>query len=174
MSKLSSQDVVAWANKYQLALDDENVTEGAFDDSFELKDFLVFALAPAGTMALGEQGCPPSDYLADVIDDYLSLISDKDITLVSVESDDEWQTATAVFDDSSEQITLVINDIYASDWVPSDVGDKMLALSAQRCPQRLYTIYGEDAFTVLYIPQDAVEEIETMLKQLPLPEWMED
>jgi hypothetical protein len=163
MSKLSSQDVVAWANKYQLALDDENVTEGAFDDSFELKDFLVFALAPAGTMALGEQGCPPSDYLADVIDDYLSLISDN-----------EWQTATAVFDDSSEQITLVINDIYASDWVPSDVGDKMLALSAQRCPQRLYTIYGEDAFTVLYIPQDAVEEIETMLKQLPLPEWMED
>jgi hypothetical protein len=162
---LSLDAIKTWAETHQINMDLSHMREG-YMDPYELDTDLVYALQETGYSAFGEQGSPPEQYMPSVIQGYLGEVDDADVSLISVTSDDDWDSARVETQFNQNRHSFVVENINQSDWVPEDLARKMNEFSTTHLNKVLYTIFGEDPFVVLYLDRGAAEEMDGMRQQL--------
>jgi hypothetical protein len=170
MAETIFNDIAGWAKKHGLKIDIEQIQDSNICDRYELDSALVFALSPSGFVSFLEQGFTPEGYLPDLIKSYLALITEAGVELESLTTDDDWMNATAVLLKNGIKTEIFIEEVNQGDWVPTCLPDQLEQYSKNNCQKVLYTIVGEDPFVVLYLSTEAIEELEKIRKQLPLPE----
>jgi hypothetical protein len=161
--------LIDWAEKYQLTIDSDEIKSYSVNNKFDFDNCLVAALSDSEEVlfSFGEQGIPAEEYLPSLVQSYFSLIKEGDINLLSVESEDDWDSAEVTFEYNGEIKTLLIPDVDASDWVPPSLSKVMFEFSKENCEARLYTINGEDPFIALYIPDTAISDLIHIRSQFP-------
>ena len=170
MTETIVSDIEKWAHRHGIEIKMESLRDKTLSFRNELDDALVDALEPIGFVSFLEQGFPPEDYLPELIKSYLSLITDAVVKLESVTTEDDWMSATAILVKDEIKTNILLEEVNQSDWIPTFLPDEMEKNSRNNCKKVLYTVCGEDPFTVVYLTQEAVNEIEQIREKLSYEE----
>ena len=155
-----------FTQRYGFNIPDENwemlVEEG---EPYEIEFSLFSIFDNIGSACDPETGFGPSEYLPELIQDSLRLVSADDWRIDGVESRDSWSSATINLQNSQgSDYQIVIKGVEDSDWVPPSFYDGFNKFAETHCEKSLCAIYGEDAYRLIVMPHVAVKELQMIYR----------
>lgn len=156
--------------KYNFQISDECWSLIQEGQRHEIEDGLFSVFNTYGTVGYSETGTSPSEYLPSIINEILQLLEVKDWELLELDSCDEWMTAQVELIHSSDQrYQFTIQEVDDSDWVPSDIFNKMQIFSRAKCNKSFVTFFSDDPYRMLTLPHEAALEIESIIDECSEP-----
>jgi hypothetical protein len=153
-----------WVKLYQLTVNEESLDAFYPSERHIIEESLFSLFYEIGTVQYAETGAPPKEYLPSVVNDYLTLLTDKSWQFNCINSNDGWETAEIeLLHQSGETYQFHLIDVNNSDWVSGDIALKMQEFSAAKAEQTLLTFYSDDPYVIIRLPHQAAIDLDNLI-----------
>lgn len=170
------QAVKHWADKYQLKYDEDCLADLLAQDissDYEQNAFvcdLAMLLGENGFFYEVEQYDEPDQVLGSIVKGYLSL-TNHEAELVSVSSSDDWESANIKIKTGGAEYVIGLPDVDGANFIKPSLPNGLMDFSRNALNKIFVVLWDDDSNYVLYLPSDAVSELERMKSALPEPAW---
>ena len=176
MSNNITTEIVAWAKKNGIKINEEIMETAPEDDKYEFNYSLVNALKDSGSgnWRSAYEGVHPEGFLGDLIQGILSTVTDKEISLVSFSSDDGWLTAKIVLKTDGKETDINIGNVGGEDpdYAPEEIYPALEAFVKQHCSNQLKGIFSEGGIFYLYLTEEQISEFNEIISKIPEPDYL--
>lgn len=175
MSEGIATEIVKWAETNGIKINKEIMSSAPEDDKYEFNYSLVNALkeAESGYWRDSYEGVHPKGFLPDLINGILSQVTDKDISLVSLSSDDNWETAKISLECEGKVTDLKIGNAGGEDpdYAPEELYGVLEKYVEDNFSNLLKGIFSEGGYVYLYLTKEQLENFNNIINKIPEPNY---
>ena len=165
------EKLVAWGEKNGLEIDKDLFDIEAYEADIKngypvdhvFEEDLGCALREVGVGFELEQGVCPSDYLPEIVKSCFSLVKDAEIQNISVDSSDDWESASVQLTLEGAAESITIENVDNSDWIPDELWIALKKFSEEKLPKVLFPLRAGEAVNVIYLPSSEVAVLNELI-----------
>ena len=174
MSNEIASEIISWAERNEINLDKAIMTN-APDDKYEFNNSLVNSLKEGGSGYWRDsyEGRHPTGFMSDLIKGILSTVIDKDISLTSLTSDDDWESAKIVLKTEDDETEMVIPGAGGEDaeYASPEIFPTLEDYVKQHCQNKLKGIFSDVGYIYLYLTDSQIKEFDQIISKIPEPDY---
>lgn len=170
MTDTIANKVIEWADSNKINIDKDILLSSELSGPHTFNDVLVCALKSAGHFWRDAyEGLDPDAFFPQIINGALSLITDGDVKLESLSSNDDWQSAVAVINNKGVKTELTIDNVggYDLEYAPSELHEALIDYSKDHFSKSLEIITCDESYVYLYVSNESVNELQAIINQIP-------
>jgi len=174
MSKEIALEIITWAESNDIKIDKE-LMSNAPDDKYEFNNSLVTSLkgTDSGHWRDSYEGRHPEGFMAELIQGILSTVKDKSISLISLSSNDAWETANLILKTDDTETELLINDAGGEDpeYASPEIFPVLENYVKENCPNKLKGIFSDAGYIYFYLTDKQINELDQIISKIPEPDY---
>lgn len=174
MSNTIALEIISWAKNNEIQINEE-IMNNAPEDIHEFKCSLVKSLKDAGSGYWRDsyEGMHPEGFMPDLIKGILSTVNDKTISLTSLSSRDDWETANIVLRIDDKETEIIIPEAGGEDpdYASPEIYPALENYVKQNCPNRLKGIFSDEGYIYLYLTEKQIKDFDGIIRKIPEPDY---